>query len=124
MRTTVLAWVLFASIAGPAFPAAKPVPRHKAQSGTRSDSEIETDIRARFARSKVASDGFQVSVKDGVATIRGRTEVLQRKGAATRMARSAGAVRVVNRVEISEVARRKAVANLSKAKPREPGGTQ
>ncbi len=117
MRSIVLAWVLFALFAGPALPAAKPVSsKSRASASVGSDAEIEAKIRARLARSKIAADGFQVKVKDGVAIFTGRTEVLQHKGAATRMARSAGAVRVVNQIVISEAARQRAVANLSKGR--------
>lgn len=123
MRSTVLAWVLFALFAGPALPAAKPVSsKLKASASVGSDAEIETKIRARLARSKISADGFEVKVKDGVATFTGRTEVLQHKGVATRMARSAGAVRVVNQIVISEAARQRAVANLSKGRARSSEG--
>ncbi|MFN0166910.1 MAG: BON domain-containing protein [Bryobacteraceae bacterium] len=128
MRSTTLAWVLLALFAGPALPAAKPVSSKSTESGRRaglgSDVELETKIRSRFARSKIASDGLKVTVKDGVATITGRTEILQHKGAATRMARSAGAVRVDNKVEISEAARQKAVANLSKGRSGSTGSSE
>ena len=57
-----------------------------------------------------------MDVQNGVATIEGKTEVIQHKGAATRMAKSAGASSVVNKVVISDAARSKAAANLAKAK--------
>ena len=74
---------------------------------------MEKKIRARFARSKISANNFQVHVQGGIATITGRTEVLQRKGTATRLARSAGAVQVINRVEVSEAAKQRASANLA-----------
>jgi hypothetical protein len=82
------------------------------------DAEIERDIRRRFAKSKSAADNLQVHVVGGVATIEGRTEVIQRKGSATRMARTAGARQVVNKIVISQAARDKANANLARGRRR------
>ncbi|MCL6508960.1 MAG: BON domain-containing protein [Bryobacteraceae bacterium] len=82
------------------------------------DAQLEAAIRERFARSKVAEDGFTVRVQGGVAIIEGRTNVIQRKGAATRMAKSAGARKVVNKVEVSEAARLKAAGNLTTGRRR------
>src|SRR5882762_8843770 len=67
-----------------------------------SDLEIEATIKAKLAKSKIGKDGFQVHVKDRVATWTGTTAVMQHKGAATRMAKTAGATRVVNNIKISE----------------------
>jgi hypothetical protein len=83
-----------------------------------SDAEIEKDIRARLARSKIHTDGFKVRVQGGVATLDGRTGVIQHKGVATRMAKNAGATRVVNQIEISQEARDRANANLAKGRRR------
>jgi len=82
------------------------------------DSEVERAIRERFARSKCAADNFTVRVQGGVATIEGRTGVIQRKGAATRMAKTAGARQVINKIVISDQARAKAAANLDKGRRR------
>jgi hypothetical protein len=82
------------------------------------DAELETAIRARFARSKCAEDKFTVRVQGGVATLEGKTNVVQRKGAATRMAKTAGARRVINKIEVSEAAREKASATLTKGRRR------
>ena len=82
------------------------------------DAEIERDIRRRFAKSKSAADNLQVHVVGGVATIEGRTDVIQRKGSATRMARTAGARQVVNKIVVSQAARDKAHANLAKGRRR------
>lgn len=81
----------------------------------RSDAELEREIRARFAKSKIAREGFQVRVTAGVARIEGQTSVIQRKGTATRLARSAGARAVDNRIEVTEEARRRAAANIRPA---------
>jgi BON domain len=114
---------------GQTTPAAKPAPVAKKStvpvkthgSANRvgpSDAQIEKDIRERFAASKIAADKFEVHVQGGRATITGNTDVLQHKGTATRMAHSAGATDVVNKVEPSEAAREKAVANLTKGRRR------
>jgi hypothetical protein len=95
--------------------APKPTPKAAAKSQL-SDSAIEQDIRARFARSKIAADKFQVKVQGGVATIEGKTDIIQHKGSATRMARTGGAIQVVNKIQISENARQRASANLEKGR--------
>jgi BON domain len=82
------------------------------------DSQLETAIRARFAKSKINEDKFQVHVQGGVATIEGRTEVIQHKGVATRMAKSAGAVAVNNKVQASAAAKEKAASNLAEGRRR------
>jgi hypothetical protein len=94
---------------------AKPPVAAKPQS---SDVELEKAIRARFAQSKAGADKFTVRVQGGVATIEGKTDVVQRKGAATRMARSAGARQVVNKIEVSQAARQKASDNLAQGRRR------
>ena len=48
---------------------------------------MEAVIRAKFAKSKIDADKFQVHVQGGVATIEGKTDVIQHKGTATRMAK-------------------------------------
>ena len=40
-------------------------------------------------------------VKNGIATWTGGTSVMQHKGAATRMAKTAGATQVVNNIKVS-----------------------
>ncbi len=78
-----------------------------------SDNDIERTLRFKLAKSKIGKDGFTVKVKNGVVFWEGTTNVMQHKGAATRMARAAGAIEVVNRIKISNEARRKAAGNLS-----------
>jgi hypothetical protein len=68
----------------------------------KSGAEIEKDIRARLVKSKIGADNFQVHVKGGAATLDGKTNVIQDKGVASRLARSSGRVAVANHVEISE----------------------
>src|SRR5205085_11808971 len=79
----------------------------------RSDLEIEAAIKTKLLKSKIGKDGFQVHVKNGIATWQGATHVMQHKGAATRMAKTAGAVQVVNNIKIGDEARQKAAGNLS-----------
>ncbi|MBK5290784.1 MAG: BON domain-containing protein [Acidobacteriia bacterium] len=83
-----------------------------------SDAAIEKAIQARFARSKIAPNKFLVKVQSGVATIEGRTEVIQHKGTATRLAKLGGARQVRNRIEVSQKAREKAAANLEAGRRR------
>jgi hypothetical protein len=83
-----------------------------------SDAELEKAIRARFAKSKISVNKFQVRVQGGVATIEGNTGIIQHKGTATRLARSAGAVAVVNKVVVSDEARAKANARLAQGRRR------
>ncbi len=83
-----------------------------------SDAQLEADIRARFAKSKINADKFQVHVQGGVATVEGRTDVIQHKGVATRLCRSAGAAAVNNHIQISDAARQKAAGNLAEGRRR------
>jgi BON domain-containing protein len=85
--------------------------------GKFSDAEIEATIKAKLLKSKIGKDGLQVHIKDGVATWTGSTSVMQHKGAATRMAKTAGAIRVINNIKVSEQDAAKATSNL-KATPR------
>jgi osmotically-inducible protein OsmY len=82
------------------------------------DAEVEKAIRSRFSASKISSHHFQVHVQGGVATIEGQTDVLQHKGTATRLAKSAGATRVVNHIAVSQAAKDKAAGNLAKGRRR------
>jgi len=83
-----------------------------------SDTALEKAIRARFAESKIAADKFEVHVQGGVATLEGRTDILQHKGTATRLARAAGSPQVVNRIQVSEAARARSAANLTQGRRR------
>jgi hypothetical protein len=81
--------------------------------GKFSDAEIEATIKVKLAKSKIGKDGFQVHVKDRVATWTGSTAVMQHKGAATRMAKAAGAIRVVNNIKVSEDSSAKAAGDIA-----------
>jgi len=77
------------------------------------DAQVERNIRAKFAKSKINAEHFTVSVQGGVATIDGKTNVIQHKGVATRLAKTGGALAVKNRIEVSEAAKAKAAAKLA-----------
>ena len=83
-----------------------------------SDADLEKAINAKFAGSKISTDKFKAHVQGGVATLEGYTEVVQHKGTATRLAKTAGALAVVNNIEISQAAKDKAQANLESGRRR------
>ncbi|MBV8807568.1 MAG: BON domain-containing protein [Acidobacteriaceae bacterium] len=85
------------------------------KAGTVSDAQIDATIRAKLAKSKIGKDGFRFHVQRGVVTWEGTTSVIQHKGSATRMAHAAGAVQVVNNIQVSASAKAKAAGNLKKA---------
>ena len=131
MRTIRLAAAIL-SVAGVAFGAdAASFPAKQAQTAPKPpaaaksqkppaqlDTAIEAAIRAKFAKSKIAEDKFQVRVQGGVATIEGRTGVIQHKGVATRLAKTGGAAAVNNHIQIDDAARQKAAANLEQGRRR------
>ncbi len=82
------------------------------------DKQIEAAIRAKLEKSKIGKDGLKVHVQGGVATWEGSTGVLQHKGAATRMARTAGAKAVVNHIKVTDAAKQKAADNLEQGRRR------
>ena len=123
MRTmqTIAALLL---VAATGWTAGSPAVPHKASAtkavGTRPrpDAEIEKEIRAKFAKSKINQDKFQVHVQGGVATIEGKTDVIQHKGVATRLAKGGGAAAIANHIQISDAAREKAEQNLETGRRR------
>ena len=70
------------------------------------------------AKSKISVEKFTVRVQGGIATLEGRTEVIQRKGTATRLAKLGGAKAVHNNIVVSEKAKAKAKANLAEGQRR------
>jgi hypothetical protein len=86
--------------------------------GASQDVQIEAEIRARLAKSVIGKDGFTVRVQGGVAYWDGTTDVVQHKGSATRMAKSAGAKKVVNNIKIGDAAKEKAAGNLEQGRRR------
>lgn len=97
-------------------PSAKPTPSQGTTA--QQDKDIEAAIRAKLAKSKIGKDGFIVHVQGGVATFEGTTSVVQHKGSATRMAKTAGAKKVVNNIKVSDEAKAKAEANLEQGRRR------
>ncbi len=98
---------LFALLLLPVFPAigaSRPATGERLAAAPQrlSDAEIQQKIHTKLAKSKIGKDGFTARVKGGVVTWEGRTAVPQHKGAATRMAKSSGAVRVVNNIQVNE----------------------
>jgi osmotically-inducible protein OsmY len=65
------------------------------------DAQLEATIHAKLAKSKIGKDGFRFHVQRGVVTWEGTTAVGQHKGAATRMARTSGAVQVINNIKVT-----------------------
>jgi hypothetical protein len=82
------------------------------------DKQIEATIRAKLAKSKIGKDGLTVRVQGGVAFWEGNTGVVQHKGSATRMAKSAGAHAVVNNIKVTDAAKQKAADNLDQGRRR------
>lgn len=82
------------------------------------DKQIEAAIRAKLSKSKIGKDGFTVRVQGGVAFWDGATSVVQHKGSATRMAKSAGAQTVVNNIKVTDAAKQKAAENLDQGRRR------
>ena len=110
-------------LAIPAVPlhATTPTRKASAQRGpTPSDAQIEATIRTKLAKSKIGKDGFRFHVQHGVVTWEGNTNVIQHKGSATRMARTAGAVQVINNIQVSASGKAKATAQLKKASVVQP----
>ena len=97
-------------------PASKPIPSQGVSA--QQDKEMEAVIRAKLAKSKIGKDGFTVRVQGGAAYWEGSTSVVQHKGAATRMARTAGASRVVNNIKVSDAAKQAAADNLDQGRRR------
>jgi osmotically-inducible protein OsmY len=93
---------------------AQPVPAAPRAAPKNNDAQIERTIKAKFAKSKINVEHFTISVQNGVATIEGKTNVIQHKGVATRLARTGGALAVQNHIQISEEAKAKAAARLAK----------
>jgi hypothetical protein len=96
-------------------PKAAPAKAAPAKSA-KSDTAIDQKLRERLSRSKINANHFTFKVQNGTVIWEGKTDVIQHKGAATRMAKSVGARNVVNNIQISEAARQKAAARLEKGR--------
>jgi osmotically-inducible protein OsmY len=100
----ILAFLLLPLLAGTlSLPAAPGLPPKAAPVANRAvnDAQLEAAIHAKLAKSKIGKDGFRFHVQRGVVTWEGTTAVPQHKGAATRMARTSGAVQVVNNIKVT-----------------------
>lgn len=118
MAMTAAGWAAGTVNTGVGLRTAPPKAAPRKSAPPRSDADIEKDIRSRFARSKIGAEKYQVHVQGGVATIEGKTDVIQHKGVATRLAKLGGAVAVKNHIAISEVAKEKAAKNLAAGRRR------
>ena len=115
----MLALTVTGSMAEPQSAARKSPPAAAAKSQPKlTDAQLEAAIRAKFAKSKIHEDKFTVRVQGGVAHIDGKTDVLQHKGVATRMAKTSGAVMVDNRIQVSQEAKDRAAGNLEQGRRR------
>jgi hypothetical protein len=102
-----------------AAPPAKPVVKSRAQQhDAASDVQIDQALKAKLAKSKIGADHFKYRVQGGIVYWDGSTNVIQHKGSATRMAKSAGAKAVVNNIQISDAAKQKARDNLTSGRRR------
>ncbi len=83
-----------------------------------SDQTLQARIQEKFSKSKAGGGKFTVRVERGTAILSGKAEVVQHKGAATRMAKAAGAKSVRNEIVVSEAARQKAAKSLERGRAR------
>lgn len=123
MRLLQIAFLLSAFLVGnnlngaaPARPA-KPAAAPRVAVAQISDAQIAAAFQERLARSeKVSRNRFEIRVQNGIAVLTGKTDVIQHKGTATRMAKAAGARGVVNKIEVTEAARQRAFDQLAKGR--------
>ncbi len=121
LRLWILTILALATItAQPTTPKSTATKKPPPAQGTTSEQDkvIEAAIKAKLEKSKIGKDGFKVRVQGGVATWEGTTDVLQHKGAATRMAKTAGAKAVVNHIKVTDAAKQKAEDNLDQGRRR------
>lgn len=115
---SLLASAILMAAATPTTPPVKAATRSAIAGPVKSDAAIESTIKTKLAKSKIGKDGFKVHVQGGVAYWEGTTNVVQHKGAATRMAKTAGAKAVANNIQVSQAARDRAAANLETGRRR------
>jgi hypothetical protein len=118
MRLLIVAIFILVAPLGAQTKAAPAKPIASQGTTAQQDKELEAVIRAKLAKSKIGKDGFTVRVQGGVAFWDGSTNVVQHKGAATRMAKTAGAKRVVNSIKVSDAGKETASANLEQGRRR------
>jgi osmotically-inducible protein OsmY len=117
LKAFAILCIASAALIGQATTAKKAAPTPSGAS-VQEDKQIEATIRAKLAKSKIGKDGFKVRVQGGIAYWEGSTEVVQHKGSATRMAKTAGAKSVINNIKISDAAKEKAADNLDQGRRR------
>jgi hypothetical protein len=123
-KLTPVVWLCAAVLTGTGQPPKASTPSKAARAAganatdAATDAQIEATIKAKLAKSKIGLDKFQVHVQGGVATWEGQTSVVQHKGTATRMAKTAGAKAVINNIQVSDEARAKAAGNLETGRRR------
>ena len=117
LRIAIAMMAVAVGLTGQTSTAAKKAPPAQG-TNSQQDKQIEAAIKAKLEKSKIGKDGFTVRVQGGVATWEGATTVLQHKGAATRMAKTAGAKAVVNHIKVSDSAKQKAEDNLDQGRRR------
>lgn len=99
--------------------AVKPAASVRSTAPLANDAQLEKAIRDRFNKSKIRDDNFTISVRQGVVTLAGKTDVIQRKRhrhAPGQAGRSQGCQQS-HRV-FSEAARERAANNLEKGRRR------
>ena len=83
------------------------------------DKQMEDAIRRQASKSKIGEGrSSKVHVQGGVAYWEGTTDVVQHKGSATRMAKTAGAIKVVNNIKVGDAAKQAAAGNLDQGRRR------
>jgi hypothetical protein len=120
LRALAILCIATAGLFGQAKTTTAPAKKPPTAAGTsaQEDKQIEAAIRAKLAKSKIGKDGFTVRVQGGIAYWEGKTDVVQHKGSATRMAKTAGAKGVVNKIKVSDVGKEKAAENLDEGRRR------
>jgi osmotically-inducible protein OsmY len=120
LRALAVLFIASTALIGQANKATTPVKKAPTPAGisAQEDKQIEAAIRAKLAKSKIGKDGFKVHVQGGIAYWEGNTDVVQHKGSATRMAKTAGAKSVVNNIKVSDAAKEKAADNLEEGRRR------
>ncbi|HVW08942.1 MAG TPA: BON domain-containing protein, partial [Bryobacteraceae bacterium] len=124
MRNALVYILIFLAavfIASPASPAGAQKAVAKSASHAGSALEIEKNIQAKLAKSRLAPEHFTVSVSGGVATIGGVTDIPQHKGVMTRMAKASGATAVRNNIRVSAAGKAKATETFAKARSKSAG---
>jgi hypothetical protein len=76
------------------------------------DAAILAKLKAKMSRSTLRSEAVEYKVENGVVLWSGTVKIPQRKGAATRMAKSSGAKKVLNRIVVQHTTPRTSNANL------------